>query len=335
MIASSSRHGFTLVELLVVTGLMAGLLGLALTIGRPSGNAQVGQLLQLTSSAVLATQTRALGKDQGAALLLEPVTGGLPVVACGAMFSADIPPFMIASGSVGMPPASLSATSGTVTFGSVDNAAPSDLQQGYRIRLSGTTPGALKSAWFGFASAGALTSGTVSFRSAANQTSDNTIWPRGTITASGTAWRAEIACYPRKANPVVEPMKLAAIDLRYSGVGDTGVGEYAAFATASNNKGMIAVCFDGRGRLESVMQLGSTTVQPISPTSPVYLLIATVADIQENRSLQSQSSRWLAIAPGTGRVSIAANVPVSGITPGELAAARANVRLGVTQGVGR
>lgn len=335
MIASSSRHGFTLVELLVVTGLMAGLLGLALTIGRPSGRAQVGQLLQLTSSAVLATQTRALGKDQGAALLLEPTTGGVPDVACVALFSADVPPFIVVSGSVGMPPNPLSVTSGTIPFGSIDNAVASDLQQGYRIRFSGTATGALKSEWFRFASSGAAASGTVSLRSASNQTIDNTMWPRGTVTASGTTWCAEIACYPRKSTPVVEPMKLAAIDLRYSGVGDTGLGDYAAFATATANKGTIAICFDRRGRLESVMQLGTTAVQPVSPTAPVYLLVATVADIQENRSLQSQSSRWLAIAPGTGRLSIAANVPVSGITRVDIAAARANARLGVAQGVGR
>lgn len=330
-----SRRGFTLTELLVVTGLMAGLLGLVLTVGRPSGRSQVGQMLQGLSSAVISTQTRALGKDAGSALLLEPGTNGMLPQACNAVLSADVPPFVTGvvtgSASNGMPPSDLAALAATVALSSPDNGSNADLVQGYRVRFFGTAPATPSSPWFRFACPGDPASCTVSMRSDANQFTDNTVWPRG---AAGVPLRYEVSRYPQKAVPLIEPLKLAAIDLRYSGVGDTAAGNYASLA----NKGLIAICFDRDGRLDAVMQYGATatpTVQPLTPTAPLYLLVATVADIQDNRSLQSASSRWLAIAPSTGRVSIAANVSVSGTTVADVTAARANARVGVTQGVGR
>ena len=330
-----TRRGFTLVELLVVTGLMAGLLGLVLTVGRPSGRSQVGQTLQGLSSAVISTQTRALGKDSGSALLLEPGTNGMPAVACNSIVSADVPPFVTGtvtgSASNGMPPADLAALAATVALSTPDNGSNADLVQGYRVRFSGTAPSTPSSPWFRFGCTGDPATCTVSMRSDANQFTDNTVWPRG---AASVPLRYEVARYPAKAVPLIEPLKLAAIDLRFSGVGDTGAGSYATL----DNKGMIAICFDRDGRLDAVMQYGAgatPTVQPITPTAPLYLLVATVADIQDNRSLQSASSRWLAIAPSTGRVSIAANVSVPGTTVDDIRAARANARVGITQGVGR
>jgi prepilin-type N-terminal cleavage/methylation domain-containing protein len=316
-----SRRGFTLVELLVVTGLMAGFLGLALTIGRPSGRSQVGQTLQGLSSAVIQTQTRSLGRDAGAAILLEPGTNDMPSYACNAVFSADVPPFITGTVTSGMPPSNLDLATVSVSLSSPDNGSANDFQQGYRIRFSGTAPTIPTSPWFGF------TSPDVTMRSDAGQSVDNTVWPRA---AFGGVLRYEVARRPLKSVPLVKPLRAAAIDLRYSGVGDTGTGDYASLA----GKGSIAICFDREGRLDAVMQDG-TTAQPLTPTAPLYLLVAAVADIQDGRSLQSPASRWLAIAPSTGRVSIAANVIVAGTTPADIAAARANARTGITQGVGR
>jgi type II secretory pathway pseudopilin PulG len=334
----SCRRAFTLVELLVVTGLMAGLLGLMLTVGRPSGRSQVGQLLQSLSSAVISTQTRALGRDAGAAMFLDPGTNGMPAVACNAVLSTDVPPFavgaVVGTGSTGMPPppASLAAISTTVAVSAPENGSAANLQQGYRIRFSGTSPVTPASPWFRFSCPAAdPASCTVSFRSDANQTIDNTVWPRA---ATGMFLRYEVARLPQRGPPLTEPTKLTAIDLRYSGIGDDGLGSYASL----HNKGPIVICFDRDGRLDSIMQYGTgslPTVDPLTPTSPLYLLVATVADIQANQSLQATTSRWLAIAPTTGRVSIAANVAVAGTTAADIRDARANARVGITQGVGK
>jgi prepilin-type N-terminal cleavage/methylation domain-containing protein len=332
----SCRRGFTLVELLVVTGLMAGLLGLMLSVGRPSGRSQVNQLLQALSSAVISTQTRALGNDAGAAMFLDPGTNGMPAVACNVALSTDAPPFAVGAvtgtGATGMPPASLVVISTNVALAAPQNGSAANLQQGYRIRFSGTSPVTPASPWFRFSCPGGdPASCTVSFRSDANQTSDNTVWPRS---AAGTFLRYEVAQFPQRGVPLTEPTKLAAIDLRYSGIGDDGLGSYASL----HNKGPIVICFDRDGRLDSIMQYGTgslPTVDPLTPTSPLYLLVATVADIQANQSLQATTSRWLAIAPTTGRVSIAANVAVAGTTAADIRDARANARVGITQGVGK
>jgi type II secretory pathway pseudopilin PulG len=330
MSGSATRRAFTLVELLVVTGLMAGLLGLVLTVGRPSGRSQVSQLLQLTSSAVLATQTRAIGREAGAALILEPgVTGST----CNAVFQADAPPFLQGSGSTGMPSEALAGNSYVISFG-LRNGMPADLSQGYRIRFSGTAPSTPPSPWFRFASSGTTASGTVALRASSSQTLDNTGWPSCIVGVTGTSWLCEVAGFPRKGPSLVEPLKFAAIDLRFSGVGDTVAGDYGSLAA----KGPIAICFNRNGRLDAVMQFGGGTtpfIQPLEPSSPLYLLIATLSDIQENRSLQSTASRWLVISPDTGRVSIAVNVAVTGTTEADIVASRSNARLGIAQGAAR
>jgi hypothetical protein len=90
--------------------------------------------------------------------------------------------------------------------------------------------------------------------------------------------------------------------------------------------------FDRDGSFDSIIASGPPAIQPLVPTAPLYLLIATVPDIEQNRSLQSDSSQWVTIAPGLGRVGVSANVVVSGTTEADVRAARANALLGATGG---
>ena len=315
MTAPDSRKGFTLIELLVVTGLFAVFFGLMINGLRPNPDSQVRQLSQSLSSALLAAQTRALGKDTGAALILEVPSGS---VSTNTIFNGDVPPWIVGNVSSGMPPADLSASSATVGL-SPTNADASDLATGYRIRFSGTSPQLPPTAWMRFSSPE-----TVSLRSSASQTIHNTAWP-----FAGSSLQFEVVRLPVTSGPASDVTKFAAVDLRYSGIGSTTTGDYGALS----GKGSIGVTFDRTGRLDTVMLFGAPSVPPLSPTAPLYLLLATLPDIEANTSLRSQTSRWLAIAPGTGRVSIAANVPVGGTTEIDINNARYNARQGVTAGV--
>ncbi|MEI7780637.1 MAG: type II secretion system protein [Planctomycetota bacterium] len=320
MTAPSSRRGFTLIELLVVTGLLAGFFGLLVVGLRPSGNSQVRQLSQTLSSALLATQTRALGNEAGAALILDITSGNSYT---NAFFNADVPPFVVGTVASGVPPSALSATTTTGTL-TPTNADASDLAFGYKIRFSGTNPYMPPTPWMAFSSAGTALSGTIGFRSPANQTAQNTVWP--TI-PSGGSLQFQIARYPVKSTSALDTTKQAAVDLRYSGIGNT------TWGTAVS--GTIAIAFDRTGGLDTVMQLGASRTVTV-PTAPLYLLIASIADItdaQPNKSLQSQTSRWLAINPSTGRASIGANIVVTGTAQSDIDAARANARQGVTGGI--
>ena len=119
-----------------------------------------------------------------------------------------------------------------------------------------------------------ITNGTqVAFRTSANQTNQNTLWPKP---PAGATLNFAMARYPIKSSLAVDVTKTAAIDLRYSGVGNTLTGDYGALA----NKGAIAICFNSVGALDAVMQnvLSPTkTVQPILPAAPLYLLIASLS----------------------------------------------------------
>ena len=339
MNALPARRGFTLVELLVVTGLMASLLGLVVLGMQPSGSSQVRQLSQSLSSAILAAQTRALGNDVGAALILDVGGGSLPTSASNTVFQADVPPFILggtappaaayASGTNGMPPMfsgslTLNATSSPVTL-ALTNADPADLADGYKIRFYSASPSTLPpSPWFQFSPAVSATSGTVSLRVDAGQTINNTCWP--SVPPSG-ALQFQIARRPLKSSPALNTTKQAAIHLSFSGVGSGTWG--------SSTVGPIAIMFDRNGSLDAVMLLGTTPAPTVlAPTAPLYLLIATVADITGSSSLQSQTSRWLAINPGTGRINVSANIPIATSTPSQtdIDTARANARQGVTGG---
>lgn len=317
---SRAKSGFTLVELLVVTGLFAVFFGLMVSGLRPNANSQARQLSQSLSSAILAAQTQALGKDAGAALILDVAPTN---VYTNTIFNADVPPFIVGDVAAGMPPTVLSATTAVVSL-LPTNADAADLALGYRIRFTGASPYVPPTAWMSFSSPG-----TVSLRNSVSQTINNTAWPPPLV--EGTL-QFQIARYPAKSASALNTTKQAAIDLRYSGIGNTVSGNYGSLA----GKGPIAITFDRNGRLDSVMQYGTgsnPTVEPITPTAPLYLLIANLGDIQDDRSLQSQTSRWLAIAPGTGRVNLAANVPVAGTSESDVLTARANARQGFTGGI--
>jgi len=317
---SRRRVGLTVVELLVVTGLLVGLLGLTITMSRPGNKAGVRRSAQEFASLLLAAQSRALGKPEGAAVLIRADGNGRPGTL---LFEAQMLPFVVA-GVSGMPPDDPSSATANVT---VDVSA-SILEQGYKIRFEGNCGGADDSAhrvlspWFHF-----TPPGTVTFRQSAGQTGGNTIWPK----VAGSL-QAVVARHPLPGATPVSLPKNVAIDLRHSGVGDSASAThgYGRFEGQSD----IAVGYDQIGRASEVMRRvgnASATADPLTPNQLIYFLFVGREAIDSGQNtLASPEAVWVAINPLTGRVTVAENVPQAEETDDALRASRAKAREGIS-----
>lgn len=302
-----ARGAFTLIELLVVMAMLAGFMALILTGMRPNGSSQARQLAQLMSASFLTAQSKALASPSGSAIVLVAGEGGMPASACNSIYRADIAPFIVGTCTAGVPPPTLSdtTTSATLVPANTDTTA---LASGYQIRFyTDLAKGSPPSVWFAFNP----TNTVVSFNSAINQTIDNTVWP---VPYPGKPLDFEIARYPARSSLDFVPTPQAAIDLRFSGIGDL---PNAAYGTLSTEVPSITILFNRQGGLETID--GSATT-PASPTAPLYLLVASLVDIQDNNSLKSENSRWVTIAPSTGRVTVSPNVPAANVVDARLLA---------------
>jgi prepilin-type N-terminal cleavage/methylation domain-containing protein len=286
------RQGFTLVELLVVIAIMVVLYGLMLARLAPGAGRQCRDAANALATALNEAWSRGLGNPAGSALVIESA-GNTSV----SLASASVPPPI--EGSVAGP------VGGSV---SVLNATdPAGLANGSRIQFFRTGSGAVPpSPWFGYAN------GVLSLRAAAGQTADNTIWP------IGDGLQCRVLCRPVKAERVAVLPKMAAIDLRSSGIESN-----AAYASLAG-KGDITVAFDGFGGVAGLWVAGVEV-----PPAPVYFLVAAQADIERSQAapLASGVSRWVVVSPQSGRVTVAANNPADTV-----AAARAFARPGASSG---
>jgi hypothetical protein len=303
-----------------VAGLLAALFALVLgALGRPNVAAGARRAAQEFASRLLAVQSRALGKPEGAALLLvpDPTNSRFGTV----VLDAVTHPWVTGS-ATGMPPSDPRVTSATVTV----NADPDVLATAYKVRFQGDSVGAQvspgSSPWFAFSS------GTVRFRGTAGQTLGNTIWPR----TSNQAKQAVLARYPTPGGSSSPMPKLVAVDLRHSGLGEDPAAShgYGRF----ENTGTIAVAYEQVGRVGEVMrrvqEARTASDQPIEPNGVIYFLFVARDDVLAGRNtLANAQSVWVAINPQTGRVTVAENVPQAAEDSTAVAAAREKARAGV------
>ena len=321
------RRGMTLVELLVVTGLLAMFLGLVVTGIR--GSRQTQRRGAETLAAVLAAaQARALNLPEGAAAILASGSAATPA-SCTSLFDAVMLPLIEATVSGSLPS---NATSAAVT---VTPTNGDDVSRAYRILLYGgpTAPTVSPAtSWLAFDGS----SSTVLFRTATGQTVANTVWPKP---PAGGTFDALLAQYPAKSSAVVELDDASAVDLRYSGVGEDSSSPYFQFA----GDGAIAIAFNRMGRVGEVMQqvpdpgtaAPAGAPQPVVPSSPIYFLVASRSDVETGQNtLGTAESTWVAVSPQSGRIFIAENVPQADISSlsSALWAARDKARKGITVG---
>jgi type II secretory pathway pseudopilin PulG len=308
---AGGMSGFTLVELLVVASIMAALFGLILVGARPSVGGELRRAAQQFASVLLATQSQAIGKTMGAAVVL--TSEG---VRCISVVAGQKPPFVVGTVNSGMPPANPGTSTAAVTI-AITNGG--DLQTGYRIQFFGGDPTLPASAWFGF-----QPPGTVLLRAEEGQAAANTVWPA----AAGSQLRARIACYPDSGNELMAFPKTIAIDLRYSGTGDDPSTPWGGLG----NKQNIGLSFDSVGTVDALMRGLGGTAAGRQLDAPVYFLVATRADIEADEALTKDRSMWVVVQPQTGRVTVSANIAQAGKDRTALRAARASARAGLAAG---
>lgn len=308
MIAARNTKGFTLVELLVVSGIMAVFFALLVTGMRDNPEGDVRRAAGALSEALMRAQSRAVGTDVGSALFIEPADIGDPLVAIASSTIVEgnsLPPIQ--------GKASLDTYNGslaTLTIGPPSNADSTDLEHGYRIRfarsnLATGTQSMTATPWFRL-----LSNTTAVFRTEVGQTIGNTIWP-----VSGSQYDVTIVRYPARGELIVTLPKSAAIDLRFSGIGSDPYDVTSTFGSLLNCGG-IAITFNSLGHVEALVRnvynQSLTPPRPrieIDPRSELYFLVASRADINAQRALSKPTSLWVVVKPSSGRVTTTANVP--------------------------
>jgi prepilin-type N-terminal cleavage/methylation domain-containing protein len=304
-------RGFTLVELLAVISIIATLFAAMLSVSRGGDTAKVRRAAQEFAGLLLAAQTQALGRPEGAAVIVT----GEAASNLGTVISEGRCPPAIAVGV---------EDDGTL-------AGHPELAAAYKVRFRRPAgEGSITvSPWLGLGiratPPGEEPRWEPRLRSTTGQTPENTL-----LELPGDDLEAIVARYPTPATKAVRLPDEIAIDLRHSGAGDDPAAGHGHGSLDGCSP--LAIVFDQTGRVGEIIQnLGASGGPPNAPVRPsqiLYFLFAERYDIERGRSLASEKSVWVAVNPHTGRIGVSANVPAD-----NLAAARARARTAMVLGL--
>lgn len=345
-------RGFTIVELLVVISILAMFFGMIIVGTRPNIDNEVLRAAQQIASTILLTQSRGLGTPTGSAVViqpeLQPAASAAPSTPptkfiASALYNAEVPAHLEVSVASGLPvsPTSVQATVDLVALTPGPFPLEEQLKTGFRIQFFAQSPAIPVSAWFAFKLAPvsatptppqATVPGIVNLSFQDGQTTDNTVWPIPPLSPPGVptgGLLARIARAPLQGDASLILRRTVAIDLRYSGTGDDPAADWGSLAGA----GAIAIVFDPVGSLDVLVRgLDAPPVLVRQPVEPVYLLVAARRDIDNDSALAEARSRWVAIQPHTGRVTVSPNVPQQAKDRAAVRAARQRARATLNTG---
>jgi prepilin-type N-terminal cleavage/methylation domain-containing protein len=341
MTASQSKSGFTLVELLVVTGLLAVFMGLLVTGLRPNQSSQIRRAAENFASVLLATQTAAMKSETGAAVILRP--SGAANQVCVDIFYGEMPPYILAETAAATAFPITTSTSGSAAVQlEATNATSADLSSAYKIQFGGTRIGnspatattQTPSPWYAVLSAvvsGSFATLSVGMRGNNGQAPENTLWPANVLGGSGNPapLYARAARNPSLGARAMEMPKAAGMDLRFSGTGDAVMTDWFGSMGGNNPSGSapiggsprnaIGIVFNQTGSVDALIQdvlnEGGSQPTPQQPAGPIFFLFAGREEIvpktigDPETALSGTDYVWVVLDPKTGKTHLSSVVP--------------------------
>lgn len=322
---SHRRRGLSLIELLVVVAIF-GIIAVAVlpNIAATTESRRSREAARMLTSFIAKAQARALGRREWSGFML--VATGSTSFSAGELFLADVPavyrgdtvPALLSIS--GTTSGSIRIATGTNSQLTLSGSLGAGVRQNDLIRFDGRNP------WYEVA-ANATTGTSVTFRirgiltgaakttsnaEGAGQKEHNTPWP-----AAGLPVPFEILRQPVSSGSPFSLPDGRVIDLYWSGYGPPQVGSYmplqtgtTGFATAGAAS---AVLYDGTGRLRQIQVSLGSTLNRLTVTGPVFLLLGRAdragraynasgggSDDSLGANWQYPDSYWIGIDPFTG-----------------------------------
>jgi prepilin-type N-terminal cleavage/methylation domain-containing protein len=319
------RRGLSLIELLVVVAIF-GMIAVTVlpNIAATTESRRSREAARMVTSFIAKAQSRALGRREWSGFML--VATGSTSFSAAELFLADVPaiyrgdtvPALLSIS--GTTSGSIRTATGTNSQLTLSGSLGAGVRQNDLIRFDGRNP------WYEVA-ANATTGTSVTFRirgiltgaakttsnaEGAGQKEHNTPWP-----AAGLPVPFEILRQPVSSGSPFSLPDGRVIDLYWSGYGPPQVGSYmplqtgtTGFATAGAAS---AVLYDGTGRLRQIQVSLGSTLNRLTVTGPVFLLLGRAdrvgqaynasvggSDDSLGANWQYPESYWIAIDPFTG-----------------------------------
>ncbi len=322
---SHFRRGMTLVELLVVVAIFLVLAVTVLpSISATAESRRSREAARMVTGFISKAQSQAVGRREWSGFML--LATGASSFAATDLFLADVPPVYRGDTVPALLSISATTTGSTRIATGANNQLTLSGSLGARVRQNDLIRFDGRNPWYELA-ADATTGTSVSFRirgilagaaktasnaEGAGQTEHNTPWP-----SVGLEIPFEILRQPVSSGSPLSLPDGRVIDLYWSGYGPPQVGAYMPLQTGTTGVATAGATssflFDGTGRLRQIQVSLGSTLNRLTVTGPVFLLLGRVdragqiynasageSDDSLGANWQYPDSYWIAIDPFTG-----------------------------------
>ena len=306
--SNRKRHGFTLVELLIVVSMIVVLLAIALpTLKLAMKSRRVREASRLLNTYILLAQSRSaeLGRPVGVWMERNEDNNN----ECVKLFMAESPPLY--SGDIFGAQATVTLNSGvwTATFADDNSGSlPGIINTGDQIRFGYRDP----------------------YYSILSVSTDAMDYPVVTFTHQTGPFPRQNSSYPyqilrrpiRSLAGTVELPRGTLIDLRLSGIGVSGSDFIPASSPPADSELPLVVMFSSSGSVEQIFgkQPSSTTWGSYSPTGTLHFFVREEDDVElagqpqatiDHAALNNGENNWVSVGHQSGAITSAENAGVT------------------------